>query len=188
MRTEIYQWIKNLAVYYILLTVIMHLIPEEKYARYVRFFMGMFLILMLCIPIAKIWNRGSDLLLEFEAAYYREESQMLQQNAQNIQELYLQEGYEAEIRKQMLRVFENTDIKLADVVVHIEKEGLHVIFYVEEPLSAEQERRVADEFRTYCRDGKGKYQVQTVGNGETAVVDSSADWSASGSGSTSGFR
>lgn len=187
MREGIYQWVKNLAVYYLFLTVVMHLVPEDKYERYVRFFMGMLLILLLCVPIGKIWNRGTDFLQGFESVYHREEAEMLQHSAENIQELYLKEGYEAEIREQILRSLKNTDIKLADAVVHIE-EGLHIVFYVEQPLVAEQERRIADEFSTYCQDGKGEYQIKTVGSRTTTVGDSSDDWSASGSGGTSCFE
>ena len=41
MKEELYTWIKNLAVFYILFTAILHLVPNGKYERYVRFFMGL---------------------------------------------------------------------------------------------------------------------------------------------------
>ena len=31
MKEEIYSWIKNLAVFYILLTTVVHLVPDKKY-------------------------------------------------------------------------------------------------------------------------------------------------------------
>ena len=38
MKEIVYQWVKNLAVFYILLTVVLHLMPDKKYDRYVRHF------------------------------------------------------------------------------------------------------------------------------------------------------
>lgn len=36
----IYSWVKNLVCFYILLTVVLHLLPKENYQKYVRFFSG----------------------------------------------------------------------------------------------------------------------------------------------------
>ena len=37
MKEAIYSWIKCLAIFYILLTMLIHLVPTGKYQRYVRF-------------------------------------------------------------------------------------------------------------------------------------------------------
>ena len=34
----IYAWVKNLVCFYILLTVVLHLLPKDNYQKYVRFF------------------------------------------------------------------------------------------------------------------------------------------------------
>ena len=74
MKEELYQWIWNLAVFYILFTAILHLAPDGKYEKYVRFFMGLLLIYMLCTPVfavfgasqknpgifAEYWNRSAE--------------------------------------------------------------------------------------------------------------------------------
>ena len=41
-KEELYMWIRNLAVFYILFTALLHLVPDGKYQRYVRFFYGPF--------------------------------------------------------------------------------------------------------------------------------------------------
>ena len=51
MKEAIYDWMKCLAVFYILLSTILHLVPTGQYERYVRFFMGLLLIFMLCTPV-----------------------------------------------------------------------------------------------------------------------------------------
>ena len=41
MKEELYLWIRNLAVFYIFFTAVLNLIPDQKYEKYVRFFMGL---------------------------------------------------------------------------------------------------------------------------------------------------
>lgn len=51
MAQEVYQWARNLAVYYIVLTALMHIMPDSQYGRYVRSFMGLLLILIVASPL-----------------------------------------------------------------------------------------------------------------------------------------
>ena len=58
MKEAIYSWIKCLAIFYILLTMLLHLVPTEKYQRYVRFFMGLVLMVMLVTPVLPFWKKA----------------------------------------------------------------------------------------------------------------------------------
>lgn len=61
MKEELYLWIRNLAVFYIFFTAVLNLIPDQKYEKYVRFFMGLLLIFMMSTPIFHSWKRfGTD--------------------------------------------------------------------------------------------------------------------------------
>ena len=46
MFTYIYDWIKNLVFYLILMTMLMQIIPDSDYKKYIRFFTGLVLILL----------------------------------------------------------------------------------------------------------------------------------------------
>ena len=48
MKEFLYGWIRDIAFYAILMTVILHLLPEEGQKKYVRFFMGVVLMLVFC--------------------------------------------------------------------------------------------------------------------------------------------
>ena len=61
MKEELYLWIRNLAVFYIFFTAVLNLIPDQKYEKYVRFFMGLLLIFMMSTPIFSILGKGSEL-------------------------------------------------------------------------------------------------------------------------------
>ena len=58
MKEAIYSWIKCLAIFYILLTMLLHLVPTEKYQRYVRFFMGLVLMVMLVTPVLSLLEKA----------------------------------------------------------------------------------------------------------------------------------
>ena len=48
-----YQWLQNIAFYLILITAIIQIIPNHSYKKYIRFFTGLILIVMLSEPIMK---------------------------------------------------------------------------------------------------------------------------------------
>ena len=66
MLAYIYEWMENIAFYLIIITAVMHMIPGESYKKYIRFFVGMILILMLSRPILMIWGLSDFTATEFE--------------------------------------------------------------------------------------------------------------------------
>ena len=94
MKEEIYSWMKNLAVFYILLHSAVHLVPDKGYERYVRFFMGLLLILMLCTPVFSLMGKGEELLESFQMFYEQESTMQQEQEMADLQEIYLKKAYE----------------------------------------------------------------------------------------------
>ncbi|MEF9915771.1 MAG: stage III sporulation protein AF [Lachnospiraceae bacterium] len=56
MFTYIYEWVENLAFYLVLTTAVIQVIPNTNYKKYVRFFTGLLLILLLTTPILKVFG------------------------------------------------------------------------------------------------------------------------------------
>ena len=52
----IYEWMENIAFYLVILVAIMQMIPKNSYQKYIRFFAGMILILMLAGPLLKLFG------------------------------------------------------------------------------------------------------------------------------------
>ena len=71
MKEAIYSWIKCLAIFYILLTMLIHLVPTGKYQRYVRFFMGLSLTVMLIVPILFTLQKSYTRSARFSSRYYQ---------------------------------------------------------------------------------------------------------------------
>ena len=54
MLQQLYGWIQNIAVYLIVAAAVMHAIPGKDYGKYVRFFSGLVLILLLFTPVLNL--------------------------------------------------------------------------------------------------------------------------------------
>ena len=65
MKAEIYQWVRILATFYILFTAVLQLMPDRKYERYIRSFMGLLLIYMLCTPLFSFLRESREMIGRF---------------------------------------------------------------------------------------------------------------------------
>lgn len=57
----IYEWLKNLAYYVILVTALFHMIPGEVYQKYIRFFTGLVMVVLLLSPILQLFQEQDPL-------------------------------------------------------------------------------------------------------------------------------
>ncbi|MBP3462818.1 MAG: stage III sporulation protein AF [Tyzzerella sp.] len=67
MLTYIYDWIENIAFYLVILVAVMQMIPQNSYQKYIRFFAGMILILMLAGPIVKVFGMTDFQSIEYQS-------------------------------------------------------------------------------------------------------------------------
>ncbi len=49
----IYGWMKNLAFFFIFMTAVLNCLPDNRYRKYVRFFLGMLVIIILARPLTE---------------------------------------------------------------------------------------------------------------------------------------
>lgn len=68
MLDYIYEWMENIAFYMVIVVAAMQMVSGESYKKYIRFFAGMILILMLTGPILKIFGMS-----EFPNEEYQKE-------------------------------------------------------------------------------------------------------------------
>lgn len=52
----IYGWVQDIAFYLVLITVLLHMLPDSDYKKYIRFFTGLILILLLITPVLKLFH------------------------------------------------------------------------------------------------------------------------------------
>lgn len=65
MFAYIYEWIHNLSIYLILMTAILQVLPSVKYKKYIQFYMGLVIVLLLCAPLLKLLGLESDYISNY---------------------------------------------------------------------------------------------------------------------------
>ena len=167
MKEELYLWIRNLAVFYIFFTAVLNLIPDQKYEKYVRFFMGLLLIFMMSTPIFSILgkeNREKE-LREF----------------QNIQKVYLEKGYELELEQKIRETLEKRGIEVYKVKVNIEGEETQANLVLKTEISQEERKELKDALVEEWGLKENRICIQIVRNESGKMGNPIAHRSTSGS-------
>ena len=55
----VYEWLRNISYYLILVTAVCYVLPSGSYRKYIRFFTGLVLISMLLVPVIDLIGRNS---------------------------------------------------------------------------------------------------------------------------------
>ena len=75
----VYQWIETIAFYLVILTIVIQLIPNNSYKQYVRFFVGLILILMLVNPICSLFGMQESFQEFYDEARYEQKMREIEQ-------------------------------------------------------------------------------------------------------------
>ena len=144
MKEEIYRWVKTIAFFYIVFSAVLHLVPDVKYERYIRSFMGILLIYILSTPVFNLFGNGEKLLQEFRLNYQEELTALEEKNTENLQALYLQENYSRELQKEISKKWKENGIETEDIVVHINGDQITAVISIAGNITQEQERGIRD--------------------------------------------
>ena len=92
MLEYIYEWIGNIAFYMIMVTAVLQLLPNSDYQKYIRFFTGLVLVILLATPILKIFGMEKDLVNLYDSSAYQEQMKKIEEESKYLGET-LPEGY-----------------------------------------------------------------------------------------------
>ncbi len=87
MFTYLYQWVENITFYLILITVAMQLLPNQSYKKYIRFFMGLVLIIMLANPILKIFGLKEAFQTFYQEAEYEQKLEEIEEATKYLEDI-----------------------------------------------------------------------------------------------------
>ena len=82
----IYGWIKNIICFYIFITVILHLLPKENYRKYVRFFTGMLLVILVMNPVLSLLGKEELILQKISQTRFFQELDNLKMDTQYLEQ------------------------------------------------------------------------------------------------------
>ena len=188
MKEAIYSWIKCLAIFYILLTMLIHLVPTGKYQRYVRFFMGLLLMVMLITPMLSILEKAKTLPESFSSLYQQEEKKRLTLDMENLQKSLLEKGVEEQLEKNIPESLKKKGIEVTACKVHIEGELLKASVWTKEVPDEDLEGRIKDELGKEWGIRAENCEILSGEDGNQTVGDPSSSGIASDSDRTSGVR
>ena len=77
----LYDWMQNIAFYMIMVTFVMHVVPNSDYKRYIRFFTGLVLAVMLASPILNLLGMGDTWQNLYESEKYQEQVRKMEEAA-----------------------------------------------------------------------------------------------------------
>lgn len=91
----LYEWLKNLAFYMILLTAVIRVLPNNQYQKYIRFFAGLILVVLLMTPVLKLTGMKDSFSKLYKSAAYEQEAKEIEEAASFLEEIenpLLEEG------------------------------------------------------------------------------------------------
>lgn len=145
MITGIYQWIKNIAFYMILVTAVMNVIPNNNYKKYINLFTGIIMIILVVSPISSLLGMSTRLDTNYIKNIYNQELSNIKVDAYQISETSsskLLEEYKEEISNQVEEIVnkEGYYVVEANVVMNEDRdsedygslEGIQVVLSEEE--------------------------------------------------------
>ena len=86
MFTYIYEWVKGIAFYMVLMTAVLQVLPENGYKKYIRFFTGLLLVVLLSEPLLHLCAVEETFYELYHSRAYRQQRQEIEQTAQYFKE------------------------------------------------------------------------------------------------------
>lgn len=97
MIEAIYTWMKNIVFYLVIITAVLEVLPGMAYQKYIRFFTGLVLMMLLLTPFLSLTEAGEifpDLYHGYEYEQYKRELQEQEEYFQDLDLLdFLPEEY-----------------------------------------------------------------------------------------------
>ncbi len=82
----LYEWTQDLAFYMVLITVVVQALPASDYKKYIRFFTGMVLILMVLTPVSKLFGMDGQVSNFYKSREYARKIEEIEKETQEILE------------------------------------------------------------------------------------------------------
>lgn len=86
MLDSIYEWIRNLTGYLVIVTVALEAIPGSGYKKYIRFFTGLVMILLLMTPVLRLTGVNRDFTVLYHKYEYEQIERELEEQKTHLQE------------------------------------------------------------------------------------------------------
>lgn len=88
MKEILFGWVRNIVYFSILMTVVLHVLPEKGQRKYLQFFMGIILILLVASPLLSAFGLENILDETYARQTYDRELQEFSKRQEKIENAY----------------------------------------------------------------------------------------------------
>lgn len=67
----IFEWLKNISSYLLLVNMLISILPNKEYQKYIRFFCGLILVTMLMTPLMQMFDIKADFKEIYHSIEYK---------------------------------------------------------------------------------------------------------------------
>ena len=86
MLDELYGWIQNIAAYLVVSAAVLHAVPGKQYTKYIRFFSGLVLILLLISPVLRVAGIEESFLDLYHSREYEQETREMRETGKRLED------------------------------------------------------------------------------------------------------
>ncbi len=96
MKAFFYEWTQNLAYYMVIVTMVIQIIPSESYKKYVRFFIGLLLIVLLAGPVFRVFDIKDTFWQFYNSIEYQQKRKEMEDATRYLEEISPEKLWEDE--------------------------------------------------------------------------------------------
>lgn len=125
--TAILDWIKNIVFFYIIMTAVMYLLPKNNYQKYVRFFGGLLLVVMLLSPLLEFIYHPDYLVdkVSYESFWQKiGEVKLDTEGMEQVQKAAFLQEYEEVIASDITQMVQEEEFIIHEVQVEVGENGM----------------------------------------------------------------
>ncbi len=128
---EIYTWIRNIVIYMILNTIIMNLLGDKSYKKYIGIVSGMILVLIVISPLLKLTNIEANLEYFLQSNEFSLETSEFKNDLNRMDEAQSKAifaEYENKLRSQVEAQLKEEELTMTDFEITIDKNAKNKTF------------------------------------------------------------
>lgn len=92
MLEQLYAWIRSVAYFMVFSAVLSHVIPGRSYRKYIRFFTGLLLVILLLTPVMKLLGMGQEFFAIYQGTAYEEELRQIEEAGAYLKDIGSSDG------------------------------------------------------------------------------------------------
>lgn len=118
-------WVRSIVFYLILTTLILNLLPDRKYEKYLRFFVGMVLVFLVFEPFADISGMEAQIAGAFERITFQNDAALLKKEIGDIDGRRMErlaDQYEEAMERDIMDMADGTAVLCKEVQVSLERD------------------------------------------------------------------